>query len=97
MSTTPNAGIPVLPPNTLVPLQIGTGFVGKLYELMGFLVMDKSSEEIEALDKAIKDNTYENEPWMKHYVTVLSLLKGIEEAAIENNLVTYKEPNELDS
>lgn len=96
MSTT-NQGIPVLPPDTLVPLEIGTGFVGKLYELLGFLIMDKSNEELEALEKAINDDTYENEPWMKNYVTVVTLLKGIEISATENNLVTYKEPNELDN
>lgn len=96
MSTT-NPGVPVLPPNTLVPLEIGTGFIGQLYQLMGFLIMDKSAEEIEALDKAVKDGSYENELWMKHYVTVLTLLKGIEESAIEKGLVTYKEPTELDS
>ena len=96
MSTT-NQGIPVLAPNTLVPLEIGTGFVSKLYELMGYLVMDKSSEQLEALDAAIKDGTYENELWMKHYVTVLSLLRGIEESAIDKGLVTYKQPTELDS
>lgn len=96
MSTT-NQGIPVLAPNTLIPLEIGTGFVSKLYELMGYLVMDKSPQELEALEAAIKDGTYDNELWMKHYMTVLALLKGIEESAIEKGLVTYKEPTELDS
>ena len=91
------AGVPTLPPNTLVPIEIGTGYIGKLYELMTFLVADKSLEELEALEQAIKDNTFDKEPWMKHYMTVIVLLKHVEEVAIERNLVTYEDPNEQGS
>lgn len=91
------AGVPTLPPNTLVPIELGTGYVGKLYELMAYLVADKTPEELTQLDEAIKNNTFEQEPWMKHYMTVIVLLKHIEEVAIEKNLVTYEDLNAQDN
>lgn len=90
-------GIPVLPPNTEVPISVGTGFVQQLFTTMGFIVSDKTPEEITALHKAIETETFSNEPWMAAYVTIAALLKHIEEVAIEKNLVTYQDINEQDN
>ena len=89
--------IPVLRKDAVVPMEIGAGFVNKLYELSMFIVADKSDEQLEALNTAIKNGTTDNELWMKHYYTVLLLLKSIEEQAIAHKLVSYQSPNELDS
>jgi hypothetical protein len=90
-------GIPVLPPNTEVPISIGTGFVQQLFTTMGFMLSDKSPEQIAALNKAIEENTYNDEPWMAAYVSIAVLVKHIEEVAVEKNLVTYSDLSEQDS
>lgn len=89
--------IPFLRKDALVPMEIGAGFVNKLYELSMFIVADKSDEQLEALNAAIKNETTDSEPWMKHYYTVLLLLKSIEEQAVAHKLVEYRSANELDS
>lgn len=89
------SGIPVLKKDTMVPIELGTGYIKRLYELSMFLIADKTPEQLEALNNAVQQDTADSELWMKHYVTVLSLLKGIEESAISKNLVDYKDPSEL--
>ena len=93
------AGIPVLRKDALVPLQLGTGYIKRLYELSMFIIADKSSEQMDALHAALKQGAeaVDQEPWMKHYMTVMSLLQAAEENAITHNLVDYKDPSELDS
>lgn len=90
-------GVPVLPPNTQVPITIGTGFVQQLFTTMGFIIADKTPEQVTELHKAIAENTFTNEPWMAAYVTIASLVKHIEEVAIEKNLVTYSDLSEQDN
>lgn len=91
------SGIPVLRKDSMVPIELGTGYIKRLYELSMFLIADKTSEQLDALETAMKEDTTDNELWMKHYVTVVSLIKGVEESAIAKNLVDYKQPSELDS
>jgi hypothetical protein len=88
-------GIPVLKKDTMVPIELGTGYIKRLYELSMFLVADKTPEQLEALNTAMQQDAPESELWMKHYITVISLLKGIEETAIAKNLVDYRDPSEL--
>lgn len=90
-------GIPVLRKDAMVPLEIGSGYVKRLYELSMFIIADKTPDELEALRVAFENDTVDNEPWMKSYVTVVNLIKGIEEQAIAHNLVDYRDPNELDN
>ena len=90
-------GIPTLPPNTEVPINIGTGFVQQLYNTVGFMLSDKTPQQITALHKAMQEETFSNEPWMAAYVTIAALLKHIEDVAIEKNLVTYSDLSEQDN
>lgn len=92
-------GIPVLRKDALVPVELGTGFIKRLYELSMFIIADKTPEQIDALHAALKQGpeAVDQELWMKHYMTVMSLLQAAEETAIAKNLVDYKDPSELDS
>lgn len=88
-----SSGIPVLKKDAMVPIELGTGYIKRLYELSMFLIADKTPEQLGALNNAVQQDTADSELWMKHYVTVVSLLKGIEESAVSKNLVDY--PSEL--
>jgi hypothetical protein len=92
-----NKGVPVLPPGVKVPIEIGTGFVKELFDVMGFILSDKTPEQMKALEQAMQDGTHKNEPWMSTYVTVAMLVKHIEEVAIEKDLVTYSDLSTLDN
>lgn len=78
--------IPHLKPDAIIPLELGTGFVQRLQELMQFL-MEGREEEIKALEtkKPGEDLT----PWEGSVVTVTMILQEVMKVAKESNQLEY--------
>jgi hypothetical protein len=79
--------IPHLKATAIIAVQIGTGFVQRLQELMIFL-MEGREEEIKALEtkKPGEDMT----PWENSVVTVTMLLQDIMKNAKDTDQLEYK-------
>jgi hypothetical protein len=79
--------VPHLKATAIIAVQIGTGFVQRLQELMIFL-MEGREEEIKALE--IKKPGEDMTPWENSVVTVTMILQDIMKNAKDTDQLEYK-------
>lgn len=88
--------VPVIQHDALVKITVGTAFIKRMQELMFYLVIDKTEEEIDNFTKeANEGKTTFSENWMTHYFTVMMFLTTIDEAAKEQGFVKNMDESEL--
>lgn len=79
--------VPHLKADAIIPVQIGTGFVQRLQELLQFL-MDGKEEEIKALET--KEPGADLTPWEGAVVTVTMILQEVMKIAKETDQLEFK-------
>lgn len=77
----------VIRKDSVIKFDMRTGIIQRLHNLSMFLLEGKSSEEVDAVKKAIADQKL-TEPWMYHVETVVGLIQQIEQAAEEQGCIT---------
>ena len=75
--------------NAIIDIKIGTGFLQKLQQMLVFLTIDRTAEELETYRQLNEENQGFTEPWMDHLTTLSVLLKEIETKAEEQGF-TYE-------
>lgn len=70
-----------------VNITFGTNFIGKLQSLLLYLTEDRSVEELKMITEHIQKNEELPEQWMEHIQTIVTLLREIENAAVQQNQV----------
>lgn len=94
--------VPVIRKDAQVQITLGTNFIKQLQETSLFMLLSQTETEIDNFQKELNEGKQEfEEPWKTHYITIMSLLRGIDIAAEEQgfvNQVPQEEiPNQLDS
>lgn len=84
-------GVHYIPKSALIPVKIGSGFIQRLQRLLIFLIQDKTPEEIELLQKALEDNSAEEDSWMYQYETIQTMILIIEKTAIDLKITEFRE------
>lgn len=69
-----------------IPISLGVGFILRLQQLMVSLLIDRSKEEIQELNRLIDENKIPEDTWMFHYATIGILVSAIEQSAINSGL-----------
>lgn len=86
--------VPTFKKDAVIPIEIGTAFIKRLYDLLIYISKDKSQDELDELDKAMQASTV-NEPWMVQYMTVAALIHHIETTAQQKGLVEQTDINAM--
>jgi uncharacterized protein involved in high-affinity Fe2+ transport len=80
--------IPVIRKDALVQLSMATGFIQRLQQLSVFMISEKSESEIENFIKLLNEGKTDfDEPWMNNYLTMVLLLRAIDDAALKQGFV----------
>ena len=81
--------IPILKKEAIVPIELGAGFVTRLYELLAYLG-DKTPEEIHEFQKLVEDKKLPDAGnWGYHYLTLTMLLQEIAKSADAKGMIDY--------
>lgn len=70
----------VIKKEAVINFEIRTGAIQRIHNLSTFLLENRSADEIQAVMKAISENSI-TEPWMYHVETVVALIQQIEQQA----------------
>jgi hypothetical protein len=94
--------VPVIRKDAQVQITIGTNFIKQLQDASLFMLLSKTETEIDDFQKELNEGKLEFEqPWKTHYITMMSLLRGIDIAAEEQGFVDQvpqdQAPSQLDS
>lgn len=73
--------------DALIDIQIGTGFMQKLQQLLLFITKDVDVDEIKAYKDIVDAKIPFTEEWMEHLTVVSVLLKELEEKAEEQGFI----------
>ncbi len=79
-----------IPKDKTIPVEIGTNMLFLLQKVMIFMLADKTKEELDELTQAAADKNVPEDSWMAHYVTIHTLVQGIEEAAMIKGIAQGK-------
>lgn len=80
-----NEQVELIRKDALIPITVGAGFYARLQEVLLYIVKGKTQEELSNATEQIKSGTV-NEPWIKHYETMLALCQELDSQARQNNL-----------
>lgn len=80
MSETEERKLDIIDPEAVVSIKISTGYYQKLQELLKFITVGKSPEEIQAAYAQIKDQKI-TDPWAEQLQTLFIILKEFQEEA----------------
>lgn len=76
--------------DALVNIQVSTGFIQKVQEMLATLTSEKTEEEIETFKKLLETNPLElPEEWMEHLLLLSRLIQVIELEATKQGF-TYE-------
>lgn len=78
--------IEMIKPETLVKIEMSSGFYKKIQDLLGFILSGKSSEELSSAHAQISSQTV-TEEWVAHYETLLILAREFENTARSNGFI----------
>lgn len=67
--------------DAIVKIDVGSGFVQRIQQILMFILKDVSQEKIEEYRQMVVDKKELTEPWMEHVTTISVLLKEIEDKA----------------
>jgi hypothetical protein len=80
--------VPVIRKDAQVQITMGTNFIKQLQDISIFMLISKSETEIDQFQKELDEGKFEfEEAWKTHYITIMSLLRGIDIAAEEQGFV----------
>ena len=93
------AKVTMIKKDAVVNIPIGTPFLLKLQQLLGFIVQDLSTEQIEEFKSLVEKNPTGELPelWMEHLKTVSILITSIEREAIKQELTYEQDISDADS
>lgn len=81
--------VPVIQSDAQIQLTVGTPYIKRLQELMFYLVIDRSEDDLDKFSKELDSGTTSfSEDWMTHYFTVMVFLTTVDAAAKEQGFVT---------
>lgn len=89
--------IEIIKPETLVSIPMSSGFYKKIQDVLGFLIVNKKSEELNNAHNQISEQNIQDE-WVFHYETMLILAREFEETARKDGFivkVTQEEAAEM--
>lgn len=86
--------IPFLKADAVVPVEIGTGFVQRIQQVLHYLIPTRSEEEIKDLEDRLKNNK-PLEEWMQPFLTITTLLNSIEKTAEKLGMIEYRPIQEI--
>jgi hypothetical protein len=90
--------VPVIRKDAQVQITLGTSFIKQLQDLSLFLIMSKSEAEIDEFQRELGEKNIEfEEAWKTHYITMMYLLRGIDQAAEEQGFVDQVLKDDLTS
>lgn len=87
--------VEIIEPTAVVSVQIGAGFYQKIQQIVGFLIADKTVEDLRNANDQIQSENITDE-WVKHYETLLILCKEFESEAKKNGLTKTVVMSEVD-
>lgn len=79
--------IQMLKKDAVVDIKIGTGFLKKLQEALIEVSSNHTEEEVNQFRQLVDSKSELTEPWMETVLTIITLVKAIEEEAIKQGLV----------
>lgn len=88
--------VPTFKQDAMIPIELGTAYIKRLYDLLLYLTTGKSKEDLEQLDMAMQAGNV-NEPWMVQYMTVAALIHHIEHVAQEKGFVEHIDINAMNN
>lgn len=77
--------VEIIEPTAVVSIEIGAGFYQKIQQIVGFLIADKTVEDLKDANEQIQSGIITDE-WVKQYETLLVLCKEFESEAIKKGL-----------
>jgi hypothetical protein len=78
--------IEVIKPETLINIPMSSGYYHKIQQLLGFMIIGKSVEELNEAHQQISLQDIK-EDWINHYETLLILAKEFENIARQEGFV----------
>lgn len=82
--------ITMIKKDALINLQVSTGFLQKVQQMLAALTSERTDEEIESFKKLLETNPQDlPEQWMEHLVLLSTLLQVIEAEAVKQGF-TYE-------
>lgn len=72
--------IEIIKPDTLIDIQVSPSYLTRLHELLTWMITNQEPEIVRQANEKIHKEQ-ELDEWDEHYVTLLSLISSIEEAA----------------
>lgn len=83
--------ITMMKKDAVINLQIGTGFLSKIQQVLSGLVSERTTEELDEFSKLVqKGETTFPEQWMDHIFTLSTFIRLVEIEAVNQN-ATYKQ------
>ena len=78
--------VEIIMPSAIVEIKMSTGYYQKIQEIVGFLVLGKTNEEMQNAHTQIKEQSI-TEDWINHYETILILCREFEMRAKEQGFI----------
>lgn len=82
--------ITLIKKDAIIPLSVGSNFIHRIQQALLFFTDDKTDEEMESFNRALLEGT-PLEGWMVHVETLILLMRGIEESAINNGMTVEQD------
>lgn len=83
--------------DAIVKIEVGSGFVQRIQQILMFVLKDIPQEKIEEYRQLTLDKKELTELWMEHVTTLSVLLKEIEEKADSQGLSYEMNPEDASS
>jgi len=86
--------VEIIPVSTVVPVEMSMSFCLRIQSAVGFFILGKSKQDLEAVHKQIETGTTVRDTWGQHYETLLILCKEFEKKAREMGKTQQVTPEE---
>lgn len=84
--------------DAIINVQISSGFLQKLQQMLAALITQRTDEEIENLKQLMESKPQEiTEEWMEHIVVLVTLVNGIQNEAIKQGATYEASPDQFNT
>lgn len=84
--------------DAIINVQISSGFLQKLQQMLAALIAERTDEEIENLKQLMESKPQEiTEEWMEHIVILVTLVNGIQNEAIKQGATYEVSPDQFNT
>ena len=86
----PTMPVDIIPYDSIIDIQVGGAFYGRIHELILYIAQQKEPQEFLKIMNELKERE-PKEPFEFHMITLLALVREIEEKAKEQNKIQKKD------